>query len=79
MTTTPRRSIDRLTLSVPGLTAEEARRLAEMVGVRLSADARPFAPVRAGPLRVAVTAPAGRDLGRLADAIAAEILRNLQI
>jgi hypothetical protein len=73
-------SIDRLVLHVPGLNADEARRLARMVGAGLAASrVEAPAPDRAasGPLRLKVKAPDDKDLGRLAEAISAEILRSL--
>lgn len=67
--------IERLTLDVPGLDAEQGRRLGEMVAQRLS-EAR-WVPARsAGAIGIDV-AHGGGSLDQLASAIAAELQRRL--
>ena len=69
--------IDRLTLQVPGLPAEQGHRLAEMVAAKL-AQARWGAAQSASKMNVTVDAPpSGASLEQLAASIVDELRRQM--
>jgi len=73
-----RLSVDRLSLRVTGLGAEEGRRLARMVAERLGrAGGNPRGAVTVRRLRVTVTASNDAGTDFLSEQIAAEVLREL--
>jgi hypothetical protein len=75
----PRVEIDRLGIEVPGLTAEQGRRLAEMVVDGLGGVQWPDqAPQSSGKVSGTVDAGAGKaGLEEMAAAIVREILRQI--
>ena len=75
----PALQIDRLTLRVPGLGAEEGRRLGLAVAERLR-DLDPSAAGihELGRLTIRVEGGAGRGIERLAEQIARAIYRGIQ-
>lgn len=68
--------IDRLTLRVPGLSADEGRRLAELVGKGL-ATIRPDV-ADSDSLRLAVDARTGERLEAMADRITTQVTTSLR-
>jgi hypothetical protein len=68
--------IDRLTLRVPGLSPDEGRRLAELVGRGLSTI--PTGVEGGDAVRVAVDARAGERLEALADRISKQLTSSLR-
>lgn len=75
----PRVEIDRLGIEVPGLTAEQGRRLAELVVDGLGGVQWPDrVPQSSGNVSIAVDSGAGnRGLEEMAAAIVREILRQI--
>jgi len=75
----PRVEIDRLGIEVPGLTAEQGRRLAELVVDGLGGVQWPDrVPQNSGTVSIAVDSGAGnRELEEMATAIVREILRQI--
>ena len=68
--------IERLTLQVPGLPADQGHRLAELVAAGL--DKARFAPrANVGNAPVKVNAPAGTSLDQLASAIVTALRRQM--
>ena len=70
--------IERLALRVPGLSDQQGRRLAELVGEGLATAPHVQASGQFGRLEVRVTAEPGQDVSRLAQAIVAELLRQVE-
>jgi hypothetical protein len=70
--------IERLALRVPGLSEQEGRRLAELVGGGLAAAPHFQESGQFGRMEVRVTAESGQDVSRLAEAIVAELLRQVE-
>jgi hypothetical protein len=67
--------VDRLSLRVPGLSPDEGRRLAELVGRGLAGTQAGVGD--AGALRVSVQARAGEPLDGLAGRIAEQVSSSL--
>jgi hypothetical protein len=75
---TRRMQIDKLVLDVPGLTAAEARRLAELVGAGLGEAAMPLnGPRREGSLALTVKMGSNNDVASMARVIVARLLAEL--
>lgn len=70
--------VDRLTLRLPGMTPADGRRLAQLVGEALASAPAAQGSGHVDSLRVTLDARPGEGLERLADRIAAGILRNLE-
>ena len=68
--------VDRLTLRVPGLSRDEGRRLAELVGAGMSRTPAGAAGVHAA--RLTVGARGGEQLEELAERIAAQLTSALR-
>lgn len=69
--------VDRLALRVPGLTASDSRRLAELIASRLASADAPGAITDLARLRVRIAARPGEPLDALADRIAGELLATI--
>jgi hypothetical protein len=70
--------IDKLVLEVPGLTAAEARRLAELVGAGLGhAVIPPMGAPREGALALTVKMRPNNDVAAMARVIVARLLAEL--
>jgi hypothetical protein len=70
--------IERLALRVPGLSEQQGRRLAELIGEGLAAAPHVQASGQLGRMELRVTAESGQDVSRLAQAIVAELLRQVE-
>ena len=65
--------VDRLTLHLPGVSEEDARRLALLLARRLAATETPDRPTRASRLSVSLVADPGEPLSMLAERIVGEL------
>jgi hypothetical protein len=69
--------VDRLTLRLAGISEEDGRRLAQLVGERLASATPPEAAGTTDAMRVTVGGQRGEALESMAERIVAEMLRGL--